>query len=280
VNGARVTGESTNGGTTIVNIHPLDAAATVPDLNAVFRAFAAASATARERFAGRRNLAYGASALETLDVFPAGAGTPLAVFIHGGYWRRLDKDDFSFIAAGFVPLGISVASINYGLAPQTPLREIVAQCRRALAWLGANAALFDVDAERISVFGHSAGGHLAAMCAVDRPVRSVVTLSGLHDLIPIQQSFVNEWLNLDEAEARALSPIQYVPARACDVFATAGERESDAFKAQGQAIVDAWSAHGCAAEFAHSPGDNHFTICQRLSDPNATLTRRIAALAR
>jgi arylformamidase len=260
--------------------HPLDAAATVPDLGAVFRALAEASAATRGRLAGRLDLAYGSSALETLDIFPAGPGSPLTVFIHGGYWRRLDKDDVSFVAEGLVPLGISVATINYGLAPQTPLREIVAQCRRAVAWLAANAVEFGFDEERLSVMGHSAGGHLAAMCAVDRPVRSVVTLSGLHDLIPIQQSFVNEWLNLDEAEARALSPIQYVPARACDVFATAGERESDAFKAQGQAIVDAWSAHGCAAEFADSPGDNHFTICQRLSDPNATLTRRIAALAR
>jgi arylformamidase len=264
----------------MADIHPLDVAATVPDLAAIYAQFDAASAAARVRFAGRRDLAYGPSAVETLDFFPAAPGAPLAIFIHGGYWRRLSKDDFAFVAAGLVPLGIAVASLNYGLAPQTPLREIVAQCRRSLPWLAANAAQLGFDAERISVFGHSAGGHLAAMCAVEWPVRSLVTLSGLHDLIPIQQSFVNDWLGLDEAEARALSPIRYAPAGPCTVFATAGERESDGFKDQGRAIVRAWSAYGCSAEYADSPGDDHFTICQKLGDPSAMLTGRIAALAR
>jgi arylformamidase len=264
----------------MADIHPLDAAATVPDPAVIYAKFAATSAAARERFAGRCDLAYGASPQETLDLFTAGAGAPLAIFIHGGYWRRLAKDDFSFVAAGFVPLGISVASLNYALAPQTPLREIVAQCRRAVTWLAANAERLAVDRQRISVFGHSAGGHLAAMCAVDGPVRSVITLSGLHDLIPIRQSFVNEWLGLDDDEARALSPIRYAPAAPCNLLALAGERESDAFKDQGRAIVDAWSAHGCAANYADSPGDDHFTICQRLNDPADPLVARIAALVR
>jgi len=92
-------------------------------------------------------------------------------------------------------------------------------------------------------------------------------LSGLHDLLP-------------EAEARALSPIHAAPPRACNVFATAGECESAAFKAQGRAIVDAWAARGCAGEYADSPGDNHFTICQRLAHPADPLTQRIAALTR
>jgi arylformamidase len=207
--------------------HPLDAAATVPDVGAVLAGFAAMSAAARERHAGQRGIAYGPTPLETLDIFSAGPGAPLAAFIHGGYWRRMDKDDFSFIADGLIPLGISVASINYGLAPETPLHEIVAQCRRAIGWLRAQSRAFDFDPARLSVFGHSAGGHLAAMCAIDAPVRSVVTLSGLHDLIPVQASFANEWLNLDPAQARALSPIHYAPAQPCPIFATAGERESD-----------------------------------------------------
>ncbi len=262
----------------MIETHPLDAAATVADPAAIFAEFAAASAAARERFAGHHAIRYGSAALETLDIFPAEPGAPLAIFIHGGYWRRLDKDDFSFVAAGLVPLGVSVATLNYGLAPQTPLGEIVAQCRRGVAWLAHNAERFAFDASRISVFGHSAGGHLAAMCAVARPVHALITLSGLHDLVPVQQSFVNEWLRLDEAQARTLSPIAYAPARACPVFATAGERESDAFKAQGCALVEAWSAHGCPAHYADSPGDNHFTICRRLEQPNDPLTQRIAAL--
>jgi arylformamidase len=97
--------------------------------------------------------------------------------------------------------------------------------------------------------------------------------------LPVQQSFVNEWLQLDETRARALSPITHAPAAACRVYATAGERESDAFKAQGRALVAAWSARGCTAEYADSSGDDHFTICERLRDPTDPLTRSIASLA-
>lgn len=263
-----------------MNVHPLDAASTVPDLAAVFARYAQASARTRERRVVQSNLAYGDSLMERLDYFPAAANAPLAAFIHGGYWRRLDKADFSFIADGLVPLGIAFASINYGLAPETPLHEIVAQCRRAVAWLSINAASLRIDPERITVFGHSAGGHLAAMSAVELPVHALATISGLHDLIPVQQSFVNEWLGLDEAQARALSPIAYAPARPCPIYATAGERESAAFKAQGRALIDAWKPLGCTGDYADSPGDDHFSICMRLADSADPLTQKIAALAR
>jgi len=260
--------------------HPLDAAATVSDLAAVFASYAERSALTRTRHTVVRDIAYGGGPMERLDFFGAGAGAPLAAFMHGGYWRRLDKDDFSFIADGLVPHGVAFASINYALAPQTPLHAIIAQCRRAIAWLTENAAALGIDARRISVVGHSAGGHLAAMAAVAHPVHAVVTLSGLHDLVPVQQSFVNEWIGLDDAAARELSPIAYPPARPCPVYATAGERESEAFHAQGRAPVDAWRRYGCDAEYEQSPGDNHFTICDRLGDPHDPLTRRLIALAR
>jgi arylformamidase len=190
----------------MTDIHPLNAAATVADIDAIFRDYASTSERARAQFAIERNLAYGPTALETLDFFAAAPGAPLVVFIHGGYWRRMDKDDVSFVAAGLVPLGISVATLNYGLAPQVPLAAIVAQCRSAVAWLRANAAALGFDPDRLSVAGHSAGGHLAAMCAVDAPAHALVTLSGLHDLVPVQRSFVNEWLNIDEAAARSSQP--------------------------------------------------------------------------
>jgi arylformamidase len=263
----------------MIEPHPLDAAATVPDVTPFFREYAETSAAARERFAVKRNLMYGAGLMERLDFFPAAPGAPLVAFIHGGYWRRLDKDDFSFLAQGFIPHGISFASINYALAPETPLHEIVAQSRRAVAWLYANAGILAVDSDRVIVMGHSAGGHLAAMAAVALPVCAVVTLSGLHDLVPVQQSFANEWLNLDLDEARMLSPISHAPVRPCAVYASAGERESDAFKAQGRALVDAWAPYGSVARYADSPGDNHFTICNRVRDPADPLTQAIAALA-
>jgi arylformamidase len=264
-----------------VDLHPLDAAGSVPDISVYLRRYVRESGSAREEHTHELDIAYGPLPVERLDFFSAGFATPLAIFFHGGYWRRLDKSDFSFLAHGLLPLGISFASVNYGLAPNTPLGEIVAQTRRALAWCRDHHTRLRIDPNRISVFGHSAGGHLAAMAAVAHPVRAVVSLSGLHDLEPIRQSFVNEWLGLDARTAHALSPVHHLPASACRLFTSAGERESeDGFKTQGRALIGAWSAHTESAEYADSPDDNHFTNILRLRNANDPLTLRVAELFR
>ena len=117
-----------------------------------------------------RDLRYGPSADETLDLVVPHTGAPLLVWFHGGYWRRFHKDDNTFVARGLGPHGIATAIVNYSLAPAAPLEEIVAQARRAVGWLRENARWHGADPSRIVVAGHSAGGHLAAMCAVDAPV--------------------------------------------------------------------------------------------------------------
>jgi arylformamidase len=263
-----------------MNLHPLDAAGAVGDPSAYLERYARESMTTRMERSMLHDLEYGDAAAEKLDFFPAGAGSPLAIFFHGGYWRRLDKSDFSFIAQGLVPLGISVASVNYGLAPQTKLADMVAQARRAVKWCRNNHDRLEIDPARISVFGHSAGGHLAAMAAVDVPVHAVATISGLHDLQPVRNSFANAWLNLDERSASQLSPTSHAPTRRFRLYATAGEKESDAFKDQGRAIVDAWSKFGVKADYEDSAGDDHFTICFRLLNPNDRLTQKIAEIVR
>src|SRR5690606_3967939 len=112
----------------------------------------------------QENLRYGNSAAETLDFFPVdGGNAPLFVFVHGGYWRACDKSEFSWVAPALVGAGAAVAIINYGLAPATPLEEIVQQVRRAHVWLFQNANRLGIDARRIVTGGHSAGGQLTAM---------------------------------------------------------------------------------------------------------------------
>jgi arylformamidase len=257
---------------------PYDAAATVDDVTVFFRRWRAWSDEVRAHTLHARDLHYGPSADETLDLVVPHAGAPLVVWFHGGYWRRLHKDDNTFVARGLNPHGVAVAIVNYGLAPAVPLEEIVAQARRSVAWLRANAKAHGADPSRIVVAGHSAGGHLGAMCAVDAPVDGVVSLSGLHDLRPVATSFVNEWLQLDDARASALSPALLAPAAPTTVTAIAGSRETDAFKEQGRALADGWRAHGCDASYADSD-DDHFTLCSRLVDSNDPLTTRIADLA-
>ncbi|MCW5770029.1 MAG: alpha/beta hydrolase, partial [Rhodospirillaceae bacterium] len=136
-----------------------------PEREAVYARMAEASARLRAALPCQIDVAYGPDQVETLDFFPAGADAPLIVFIHGGYWRALDKSIFSFVAKPFLDAGCAVALTNYGLAPQFPLEEIVAQSNRSIAFLAREARSLGIDASRIFVAGHSAGAHLAAMAA-------------------------------------------------------------------------------------------------------------------
>ena len=261
------------------NSLPLNETAAVGDAPAACAQYAVASAAAREVLACANDLAYGDDPIERLDFFSAGANTPMVVVIHGGYWRLLHKEDYSFVAQGLVPLGVSVASINYGLTPDVPLRTIVSQCRRAVFWLSSRADTLQIDSNRISIVGHSAGGHLAAMAAVTAPLHSLVSIGGIHDLVPVQQSFANEWMRLDEREARDLSPIAHAPFRPLPVLTIVGECESEAYKMQARALIDAWSPFGCRGEYRELSGDNHYSIILRLCDPQDYLSQRIASLA-
>src|SRR5580704_133140 len=126
--------------------------------------YEADSAAARTALSGRIDLRYGDAEGERLDFFPAAhADAPLFLFIHGGYWRALDKSDFSFIAPPYVATGIAVALINYDLTPRVTVEDIVAQTQRAIGWTHRHAGCLDFDPHRLVVGGHSAGGHLTAM---------------------------------------------------------------------------------------------------------------------
>ena len=257
---------------------PLDPSATVADTAPFFAAWRAWSDAMRPSLTAR-DVPYGPSAEETLDLAVPRPGAPLIVFFHGGYWRRLHKDDSTYVVAGFRPHDLAVAVVNYALAPAVTLEEIVAQARRSLRWLRERAGDFGVDASRIVVCGHSAGGQLAAMCAVDAPVHAVASISGLHDLRPVARSFAQPWLRLDDARAAALSPALLAPAAPTRVLAATGACETAAFREQGRALPDAWQRYGCEARYEETAGDDHFTIVSRLHDPADALTARISALA-
>src|SRR5262245_65860620 len=139
--------------------------AKIPNAAEYLGRYPAESARAREALPGRLDLRYGPKPGETLDVFlPEGEGPwPIHVFVHSGYWRSLDKRDFSFVARAFQPAGVLAVVINYALIPTVDMDELVRQVRSSIAWLHRNAASLGGDPPRLTVSGHSAGGHLVAI---------------------------------------------------------------------------------------------------------------------
>jgi arylformamidase len=259
-----------------------NARAAIPEHPQIFARWAEQAAITRRLRACLSDLTYGETAAERLDYFPTrGDGAPLLVFIHGGYWRSLDKSDFSWLAPPFVQHGVAVALTNYGLAPATPIEDMVRQQIAALAWLYRNGDRLGFDPERIVLVGHSAGAHLVAMLmaalwpvvAADLPPRLVkagLALSGLYDLAPlIKAPFVNVDLRLDAARAAKLSPLRLPPATDAPLITAFGALESGEFQRQTQRFGEAWAA--VLQRSLPMPGANHLTVVDELANPGSAL---------
>jgi arylformamidase len=262
---------------------------TVPDFGVFMRQYAEQSRHARETLPCELDVPYGGHPDETLDIFPAATRgpAPVFVFLHGGYWRLLSKDDSSCMAPAFTRAGAAVVAVNYSLAPAATLDHIVDQVRRATAWIYRNIGAHGGDPARIHVGGSSAGGHLAGMLLTDDwqarygvpadVIRGAAPLSGLFDLTPLVHTHINEWMRLTPESAARNSPMLRLPAAPPPVVASHGETETDEFKRQTLDYVQALRARGGDARHVPMPGANHFDIVLRLNDPDAPITRAIFA---
>lgn len=225
------------------------------------------------------DVAYGQGPAEVLDIFPAAGAqkkAPVLVFIHGGYWRSLDKADHSFIAPAFASEACVVIP-NYPLCPHVTMEQLVLTQVQALAWIYRHIAQYGGDATRITVIGHSAGGHLAAMMlacqwhrvASDLPkhlVRNALSLSGLHDLEPLMHSpFIQGDLRLTASQVRRCSPAKF-PVPQGKLIALCGAEESDEFIRQNALMQAAWGK-ACVRHCETLPSLNHFSVLEALATP-------------
>lgn len=252
--------------------------------------FAEESNAARAEIPCRLDLPYGGHPGERLDVFPAERATPapIHVFIHGGYWHRLDKKDFSYVARALVPAGVATVVINYALMPTVTMAELVRQCRASIAWVHAHAASFGGDPGRITISGHSAGGHLVAMLlATDWPafaglrpdvVKAGVAISGLYDLEPIRLCYLNAVLALTPDDARVHSPTLLTPKHASPLLLPLGALEGPEYHRQSEEMAAAWRRHGGRADIMDLAGHDHFSIVWELGLRDSVLARAVRAL--
>jgi arylformamidase len=264
--------------------------ARVPEYAEIFARWQRDAAGYRDRMKVEENaelgLAYGTSARQKVDLFfPDATGhTPLALFVHGGYWRSLDASSFSHVSAGLNARGVAVAVAGYDLCPDVTIGQIINQIRTACLFLWRRFG------QRLMVYGHSAGGHLAAcMVATDwkkldpkAPIDLVpagYSISGLFDLTPLIKTAMNVDLRLDDTEVARISPMYWPVTRGRVFDAVVGGLESSEFLRQSHIITDNWRQRGIETRYEEVPGANHFTVVDPLSDPNSAMTARCAELA-
>ena len=267
--------------------HQYNARAAVPDSARLIERYAHDSALVRDTWPVHAGEPYGPHPDETLDIFPARqADAPVFVFIHGGYWRALSSTDSHFVAPAFLQAGATVVVVEYSLAPQASLEQIIQQCRRAVAWVFRHIHRFNGDPSRIHVCGHSAGGQLTGMLlAPDWPMafglppsvlHSASAVSGLFDLRPLVHTHVNEWLNLTLESARQASPVFHVPSVACPVVLACGSLETAEFQRQTHLYAQALRAKDSPVDLLQPEGKDHFSALFDLNEVSSALYQSIA----
>ena len=263
--------------------------AAVPDHQRWLDEWVVHSRRAKEALRPAQDVAYGDGADETLDLYlPPRAARGTLLYIHGGWWRALDKSDYAFVAPAFVDAGYAVALCNYTLCPRGTIANAVEQCRRTLAWLVREGPRRGAPAPLV-VGGHSAGGHLTAMMLTadwrthgldPAPFAGGVSLSGVHDLTPLVQFSHNVDFRLDDAEARRMSPAAVRPATGVPLLLACGADETSEFLRQTDLLWDAWprSHPPRVAAPMHVVGRHHYSVVLDYVDPASSLTRATLAL--
>jgi arylformamidase len=258
--------------------------------DAEMRRYRALSAELGAPWATHRGVVYDEQSGQALDIFGTAPGElrPVFVFIHGGYWRMLSRHDSAFMAGMLARRGIATAAVDYRLAPEVSLAEIVRQVRAAVTFLWRHGRDHGVDPDRIFVGGSSAGGHLAGTVIAggwheefgvpEDVAKGAMPISGLFHLAPIAKSFVQEWLPLDDAAVQALSPAENLPRRGCPVVVAYADSEAGGFKRQSVEYDRLWRAAGFFSELVEVQGRNHFDVVLELADEKTVLSQALLRL--
>lgn len=252
-------------------------AAAVANSAALNRERVEASAAFRAAHSGALDLPYGPGERNKWDLYPAAdAAAPCLVVIHGGYWQMNGREAFACLAAGVAAHGWSVALPGYTLAPDASLTKIASEIRAALDWLKEHGPRHGIAGPTV-LSGWSAGAHLAAL-ALDHPgVMAGLAVSGIYELGPLRDTYINEKLALTDQEIETLSPLR-LPVVQKPLAIAYGTREVPALLGDSRAL------HARRAEM-HAPGAlvpvagaDHFTILHELRSPTGVLVRQALAL--
>jgi arylformamidase len=259
--------------------------ALVPGHPAFFARWESDSQFVRETLAGKIDVPYGSDPRQRIDLFPATGSRNLLVFVHGGYWRSLDKSLFSWLAASWVAAGVSVALPNYRLCPTVRIEDIVDDILAATNWLFAHGPRHGVATERVVVSGHSAGGHLTGavfaaprdrlLFDIDR-IAGGVPISGLFDFEPLRLFSGNGDFHLDPAQVKRLNLYDRDPTITAPLVVAVGAAESSEFVRQSKLIAESWKPQ--VKDLLVMPSLNHFSVVDAFAERSNALYESTLAL--
>ncbi|MCU0944870.1 MAG: alpha/beta hydrolase [Rubritepida sp.] len=251
----------------------------VPDAAQLIEARNAASEAFRAAHPGHLDLPFGATQREQWDLYPCGDATaPVLAFLHGGYWQRNRREDFAALAEGALAMGWNVAICGYSLAPEATLTRIVWQVHAALDWLAEHGAAHGCGGPLI-LAGWSAGGHLAALGAEHPSVTAALPISGIFELGPIRDTYLDTALKLTDEEITGLSPIRRPPVMKPMAIAY-GAIELPELCRQSRDFHTARAAAQAPGPLWPVPGADHFRVLEALRQPDGALLRLAAELLR
>ena len=246
-----------------------------PALNAAREASSAAFRAAHPEHLDQR---YGPRERNTWDLFPAAdPKAPCLVFIHGGYWQRNSKDLFANLIAGPYAHGWAAALPGYTLCPDATMTDINAEIHAALDWLAEHGPAHGI-AGRVVLSGWSAGGHLTAMGLAHRSVVAGLAISGIFELGPVRDTYLNDKLRMTEAEIVALSPLR-LPVVNKPLAIAYGTAELPPLVSDSRDLHAKRAAAHAPGPLLPVPGADHFTIVHELRDAEGLLTRQVLLLA-
>ena len=261
----------------------------VPDGERYLKWYADASTSARQELPCSLNIQFGPGRDEVLDIFPSSqSGSPILVFVHGGYWQSTSSRDYSFVARGLHAHGITVVVTNYSLCPAVTISDITRQTRAALGWIHREAHRFNGDPRRIFVAGHSAGGQQVGMLLATSwtqeyglpqdLLKGAITISGIFDLGPLRRCSMQQTLRLTPELVQDQSPQFHIPEAGPPLLASFGGNESAEFRRQSTDYLQAWKAKGLPGRLLVQPGRNHFDAIIDLSDAKSQLGDAVMAV--
>jgi len=262
-----------------------------PNMDAVTRRYGVNSNAVRARLGTPKTSSYGTSAVETLDVYTtAKANGPVLVFLHGGAWRTGTAKDSAYAAPAFVHAGAHFVVPDFATVMEVGLDGMVAQVRRAVAWVAKNAASFGGDPGRLYVSGHSSGGHLAGNVLVTDwaadfglprdVVKGGICISGMYDLRGPRLSARSRYVKFDDRIEQDYSPQRHLARLACPVIVAYGDQESPEFQRQSREFAEAVKQAGRLQALIVGQGYNHFEIPETLANPYGLVGRATLELMR